>query len=750
MKKQKPAILEPFAGKVIQIELPERFDSIRLLVQGEVPSDSDLEDGKPFVGKTGHWLRQNMLANAGVLDSQVLFDYTLRCQPPANKRGEHWPTADNKEAFEHCRFPGQWDQVPLRIPLLLLGGHALESRLGFDKISDYHGHVQFKNGRLVGVTFAPKAVMASPNLLPVAIRESANLLVAAANPSVLERPRVVKQFLPYVQGKPLVFDLEWNPGTQQLTVVGIAHEYGKAYSTFNVEAGLEVVQRHIDDGTLVIGHNLIDADIPKTGRLPKSWSPKHVFDTMIAGHLVHAHLAESGLLGLGDLVRFYDPTTDWKQEKSDLLLYNGYDNAYNFRLYERLSADLDATEQWHLVEKQQKLARLSSLMKARGVRIDHAALYDYAKAREEKRGNEKAEFGFNPDSPKQVREWLKEKGIIVSDAAKKTLDKLRGIDEEIDELIDYRSDSKSLTTWFPIERNKKKEIISVGNCTFPAFKPTGTAVARFSCADPNFQNLPPRLRRFVIPRDSELMFAAFDGSQIENRTVAWITDEKAMLAAFASGADFHKSNALNIQMMLQGRVLTLDDITKEQRQQGKTVTHATDYKETHFNLARRLFGNSKRESLDKAKRLQDAFYSAYPQIKRWHRDLEQQFLRGEVLLRNPFGRARFVYERTPHEFAKRAAHFLGCSTAADIINESAILVWEELGLLPVLIVHDELVYELPKGEAGLKIAKRIKEIMEHPIPEMGGFVIPSSSAIGDNYGKYDKDLNPGGLREVEL
>jgi hypothetical protein len=99
-----------------------------------------------------------------------------------------------------------------------------------------------------------------------------------------------------------------------------------------------------------------------------------------------------------------------------------------------------------------------------------------------------------------------------------------------------------------------------------------------------------------------------------------------------------------------------------------------------------------------------------------------------------------------HEFAKRAAHFLGCSTAADIVNQRAIWIWQELKYLPILIVHDELVYEFPKGVQGETLRKRVKEICDQPIPEMNGFVIPFVGAVGSNYGKYSEN-NPSGMKE---
>lgn len=704
------------------------------------------------VGKAGWWIRSNILFNAGLTEDQVWFDNVLRCFPPQNK-GEHYPAGKDKiEAEKLCGQYDQWHRFPSTIPLLLVGGKALANTLALDGISNWHGHICIHNGRLVGCTFHPAAVMRNPNYLPLTIRETANLLAAARNPLILQRPEVIKGRYIY-HGGPLVADLEWNPATGTTSVVGIADNSRYACSSFNVEEGLEIVRSHIESGQKIIGHNIITADLPKIGVLPKSWGPKHVIDTMVVAHLIHAHLAESGLLDLGSLVRFYFPTTDWKQDKEDLLTYNGLDCAYNFKLHDQLMLEVRATGQEHLIEKQQRLAHMSFQMHERGIRIDVPALTAYYVQRQAEKSEAKASFPINPNSPAQIVEWAKEKGIHISDAKFETLEKLQGLDPEFDRLIEYRTDTKSLKTWFPIETDKKGNLIAILEMIYPWFHVTGTDVARFSSSDPNCQNIPPFLRRFIIPRDPELELNAFDGSQIENRCVAWLAKCQPMLLKFASGEDFHRLNAAAIQTMLQGHLVQPCDVTKDQRQQGKTVTHATSYCETAYNLARRLFGNVRRESLDKAQALHDAFFRAYPEIARWHKCIGDQLDSGDVMLRNPFGRVRYIYAQDYHERQKRGCHFLGCSTAADIVNARALMVADELEseigdlALPILIVHDELVYEFPRGEQGGRLRKRVKEILDSPIPEMDDFVIPFSRAQGSNYGKVGKD-NPNGLVEL--
>ncbi len=712
-----------------------------LLVQGEAPGSEEIAEGRPFVGQAGKTLRLLVLPFAGVTADQVFFDNTLRCLPPSNAMGEAYPTGESrKRAEQHCRQYDVWDEFPKDVPLLCVGGKAQEMWFPGKNISDIHGHIEIRNGRAIGCTFHPSFVnRTSLNVLPLVIAEVRNLLEAAKRPELLRRPDVVKGHIPYSHGSPCAFDLEWNEvGT--VTVVGVAYDASVGFSTFDVQDGLDIIRQHMEEGTQVIGHNIIDADLQKVDAKPKSWRPEHVFDTKIAAHLVHAHLASMGLLNLGSLVRFYFPTSDWKQDKSDVLVYNAYDVAYTFKLFQALCDDLRMTGQWHLMEKQQTLAQMAALMHKQGVRVDAARVTEYVTKRREQLAELVKDLPINPNSPKQIVEWARDLGISLPDATFETLEKYQGVNPAFDKLIAYRAEAKSIKTWFPYEEDKNGNLVWVAEQVFPHFNVTGTDVARFSCSEPNFQNLPKPLRRMIIaPSGFEL--AAFDAEQIENRCVAWLARDEQMLADFASGLDVHRLVASRIF----GK--RYEEVTDTERFEGKRTVHASNYGETKFNLANRLFGNRKKESVAAADRLQQAYFAAYPRVRAWQMEVSQQLDRGDVRLRNPFGRLRFVYAHSSHERMKRGCHFLGCSTAADIVNGKAIAVWQELGLLPMLIVHDELVYVVPEGD--MDTLKKIVEILESPVQEMAGFRIPWKCSVGRNYGPAD-DSNPDGLRVVRL
>jgi hypothetical protein len=482
---------------------------------------------------------------------------------------------------------------------------------------------------------------------------------------------------------------------------------------------------------------------------------------MVVGHIVHAHWSGLGLYGLEDLVRYYRPTTAWKHEKGDLLEYNGFDAIYNYRLWKDLEIDLGVTDQWHLVEKDQRLAAMANLMRVRGMRIDSEGLRGFRIAWADRRKQIAKEFPFSPTSWQQIKKHFAADKLKLSGTAYDVLVKaVRRADAytkrftrigpdgsllyedgfdltnarwpDLNKLIEFKDEGKGVATWF--------DDVAIGlGRIHPKFNVTGTAVARFSSSGPNAQNVPPEYRAFILAQNDDEFLASYDGKNIEGRTVARNANDTQMLGDFASGADIHSLTASRIFSR------RFEDVTKDERQAGKKTVHASNYRETAPSLAGRLYGEATKKTIAKAQALQDGYFKAYPGIKRWQDNLEKQMSQGDIWLRNSFGRMRAIYAENDHERTKRACHFLGCSDGAEVVNQRALDVWDATGYFPQSIVHDELLYSLPKGAVGKKADAEITAILNSPIKQMDGFVIPFESKYSENYGFKEKyDPNGGG------
>lgn len=730
-----------------------------LLVLGEAPGRQEMEQGTPFIGDSGHWLRRNILDNAGLQggtrkakyqDSNVLFDNTIRCLL-GGKSGAYPTGKTRTEAEVQCRVYDLWEQFP-KVPLLAVGAKAIKQIVGDERVGRWHGHIALDGERVVGCTYHPAAVVRNPNLLPLVVQEVKNLMRASRNPSLLDRPHIDKRPIQTLLNKDeVVFDLEWDDN-HDITVIGYADNPDTGYShyTNNGKAVLEMMQM-MKWNRVIGGHNIINADLPALGYEPEEIRQMahegKIFDTQIASHIVHGHFAELGLLGLADMMKFYEPVGEWKLDKADLLEYNGRDAVYNYRLMKHLQRDLAFTKQEHLMPKQQKLAAMALGMHQRGIKLDVPELEGYATKRTDTRDAAKLGFPFNPQSHIQVKKFFAEYGIKLKDTQFETLKKLEGRNDVLDMLIDYKEDSKSLSTWFPLDKAGKLTADRI----YPRYNVTGTKVVRPSCADPNVLNIPlggvrimeggrkrmmPNLRRFLIPDHPDLELVSWDFSQIENRMLAYIFNDEQMLADFDSGLDIHRLVASRIFSLVYDREVRYDEVTDEERFRGKTAVHATNYCETPHHLATRLFGSRNREHVRLAQQFQDAYFRAYPAMRRGQDRISEQLDSGDIGLRNPFGRYSRIYAQNSHERKKRGVHNMGCGTAADFVNQKAIDIWEAEGLLPFQWVYDELCYALPKSTEPLR--NRVEEILLTPVPEMPKFIIPVERKIGPNYGALSK------------
>lgn len=747
---------------------PSISRSPQLLICGQAPGHNELDAAKPFVGKAGNFLRYSLLVPAGVDPNRVTYDNALRCLF-RNTSGAYPNEKEGRTAAEKCcRQYDIWHKFP-STPLLLMGNEA--GQLFFPEITvgNYHGDIRRVNGRVIGLTYHPSAVLREPNFKPLVIQETYNLIRASYNPSMLDHPKIKKfvptpKYLKFNDDFPcLTTDLEWDEN-QKVTVIGFCDSFGNAYSSFDVKEGIELLKYYITSTKVIIsGHNLLNADIPVLGKKIPNIPIERTFDTMNSFHTLHPHFAKFGLLDLGSMVRFMRPTTDWKEQFkrakgtdertiTKTLDYNGRDCYYPASIIPVLVSDLNALNLWDSFMKTQKLSQIAAKMFEKGIKINREALFKYAKSVVAFRQKEKGSFPFNPDSHIQGRKWIEENcGISVKSYDIDELNKHYGKHPELDRLINYRDGLKPLKTWFPVEVDKKTGlVVDVGEWIYPWFHATGTQVFRFSSSNPNFQNLPrpfetktivrngklvevpnklSKLRQFIIPRSRDFLLYCFDYAQIENRTVAWEASCQSMLDAFNSGVDFHR---LRAAMTYHKQP---EDVTKAERNFGKTVVHAASYGETDHSLADRLRGNQKKASIKEAHSLRMDYFNQYPEIPAWQQHVAALVEREEPLI-NAFGRRRQIYERG-HDGLKKGCHYLGCSDAADIIGASTISIHEELGFLPIMIVHDELVFEFERGTAGLKKAKKVKAIMERPVAEMDNMVFPVECKIGENYSELE-------------
>ena len=101
------------------------------------------------------------------------------------------------------------------------------------------------------------------------------------------------------------------------------------------------------------------------------------------------------------------------------------------------------------------------------------------------------------------------------------------------------------------------------------FQQMGTETGRFSCKEPNLQQMPKEFRQCVSLKDHVIVGA--DYSQIELRILAELSNDPAFITAFSSGQDLHKATASTMFN------IPIDNVTDAQRFVAKTINFGISY-----------------------------------------------------------------------------------------------------------------------------------------------------------------------------
>ena len=353
-------------------------------------------------------------------------------------------------------------------------------------------------------------------------------------------------------------------------------------------------------------------------------------------------------------------------------------------------------------------------MESAGIHIDVDYLNELAiqfqkeTATLEERIYEQAGEPFNLASPKQLGPILFDKLKLV-DKPKKTKTGQYSTAEDVlsylakdhaivADILEWRSVKKLSNTYIealPQQVNPKT------NRVHTIFNQAVAATGRLSSNHPNLQNIPIRtergqlVRKAFIPIDNEHVLLAADYSQIELRVIASLSDDKEMQEAFQKGEDIHASTAAKVYNV------ALEQVSREQRSQAKTVNFGIVYGVSAFGLSNQTNLNRK-----ESKALIDAYYETYPQLKSYIKK-QVDFARKNGYVETILGRRRYLRDINSQNSIVRSAAERNAvnapiqGSAADIIKIAMLRIHEKLKDFDsqmLLQVHDELVFEAKKSE----------------------------------------------------
>ncbi|TZF94067.1 DNA polymerase I [Chryseobacterium panacisoli] len=348
---------------------------------------------------------------------------------------------------------------------------------------------------------------------------------------------------------------------------------------------------------------------------------------------------------------------------------------------------------------------------------------------------------FNMNSPKQLGEILFEK-MQLDPKAKKTktgqyatsedvLQKLSSKHEIIKHILEYRTYQKLKSTYVDA---LPSQIDKDDNRVHTNFSQTTAATGRLASVNPNLQNIPIRTLRgqqirgaFVSGEGKKIISA--DYSQIELRLIAEISGEDNMIKAFQDGEDIHASTAAKLFK------IPLEEVSKTQRSQAKTVNFGIIYGQGAFALAEQT-GLSRTE----AKQMIEAYFETYPKLKEY---MAEQVNKARQMgyVETILGRKRHLKDINSNNFVVRghaernAVNAPVQGSAADVVKLAMIkidreIIEQQLKTKMLLQVHDELIFESPADEIEAA-SKLIKTEMENALKTQVPLLV--EIGVGDNW-----------------
>ena len=302
------------------------------------------------------------------------------------------------------------------------------------------------------------------------------------------------------------------------------------------------------------------------------------------------------------------------------------------------------------------------------------------------------------------------------------------------------------------------------HCTFlPMLREEGgTVTGRFSCRDPNLQQIPARnkghgedfsqdMRSLFLPEEGQ-MIAAMDYSQIEAVLLAHFakgTQAEWFRQRMREGADLH-----NIVMDMTG--ITYRPVVK-------TFNYGCIYgmgwktaMEKNYTLFEK-FAKEKNEPIERfTQDLYNNYHKKFPVIKdtmTWCQNIAKAQGYIDTMGGRRLHKPRSQYDPATgkiNDFIYKMLNKLIQGTAADILKQALITAYDE-GIYDTLtlhlLVHDEQVNSVPFTKEGTEAAVRLQQIMAGVFKDQLLVPIKAECELGPNWGYWSgriyKDMQNG-------
>lgn len=355
----------------------------------------------------------------------------------------------------------------------------------------------------------------------------------------------------------------------------------------------------------------------------------NMYDTMLLEKLLFSGYYDT--FGLADLARRYlgiiveketreDFATKTKMTK-EMLEYSALDASLTHKVFhkqkELIKDRRDVLKIWKLIDQ----PALYALVDLLDVTIDIETWDRIAEENEQRAIEIKKEaeerWGINIGSTIQVQKILNKRGLNVSSAGEKVLNRLlkrKQKDDLIEKVLEYRYSSKRASTY---GKKMHEEMFEDDGRARPGFKVSEAMTGRMASASWNLQNVPAeeKYRACIIAKPGHKILVTDYAAQEPRITAYESEDELLVKMTQIKGESIHVS---------VGRELFDDpklDKKDKRYKAAKGLNLGLQYGLTAVGLQRDL--NDKKEedeplvSREDAKNLLNMYFSKFPKVREW-------------------------------------------------------------------------------------------------------------------------------------
>jgi len=715
----------------------------RLAIVGEGPGRNELEQGRPFVGRSGKMLERG-LATIGLQRSEVHWTNAVLCECT-----ERQLPAARKACAQ--RLASELDALDRNVVIIPVGAYALQSVLGLSrkpKILEWRGFVTHRNeNHLVMPTIHPAFVMRAPAWAPVLELDVARIGRVLANANrfqppeasahieVAGTPQRLGELLLRLDRRQVAIDVETvglGPTHTALVCLAIADERtsivipwstrtdgAESFWTDDERAQVLAYINVCLHSRIAVTHNGPAFDhivLARYGIHVRAWN-----DTLLAAHVLASHLPKR----LSHVVSMTLDAPPWKhadhsESIEDLWHYNALDSLYTAQAAAKLLPNVSAST---VFQSDCVCAELCREMQRDGVSVDVERAQEFSRRLQWREAELLIEAEGIAGRPVRLLSPL-DLGSVFFDEFKAPVffrsEKTRRPSLGVDSMrayslcadlrlaalarvvLEFRRARKIRSTYLDALFTR----IDSSGRVHPSWYNYGTVGGRWSCQNPNLMNLPrtesdPLVEhggiRSIYRASEGCVFVTFDFQQLEMRMAAYVSGDAAMISACES-SDLHSANA---EAIFGGGWRSADtDARKQLRMMAKTAGFALAYLATAETVYARLIASGMRVTLPQIEAVLRKLRSAFSGYYRWQSEQLASIAACGYVHSPILGRRRWL-GREP--LATEAANFPIQSGAADLMN---LRLPELVRALPSTVrliaqVHDSATFEAPTALAEL-------------------------------------------------